>query len=230
MKDISRPENKHYWDQIADKYELQRTPAPGIFTRVQDSMTAASQAKRQTSSGANSQSTLVNEDAFATKMHHLRSQRCRKKHSNLIGINGTVNNKSSFTTYSQNMTQKRINQIATIKKHLLGRGRTESIELMKMNNHSFQPKTSSTQLMDPLHWLSRSIDFDNNQLLQFFFADCLPSRKASRSALACHQVLNLSALLHCIQLASAATTRACNARSVFVSNRIVPQSKGAWIK
>lgn len=114
-------------------------------------MTAASQAKRQTSSGANSQSTLVNEDAFATKMHHLRSQRCRKKHSNLIGINGTVNNKSSFTTYSQNMTQKRINQIATIKKHLLGRGRTESIELMKMNNHSFQPKTSSTQLMDPLH-------------------------------------------------------------------------------
>ena len=193
-------------------------------------MTATSQAKRQTSSGANSQSTLVNEDAFATKMHHLCSQWCRKKHSNFIGINGTVNNKRSLATYSQNMPQKRINQIATIKKYLLGRGRTESIELIKTNNHSFQPLTYSTQLMDPLHWLSRSIDFDNNQLLQLFFADCLPSKKASRSALACHQVLNLSALLHCIQLASAATTRACNARSVFVSNRIVPQSKGAWIK
>ena len=162
-------------------------------------------------------------------MHHLRRQQYRKKHSPIIGINGTVNNKRRLATYSQNMIQKRINQIATIKNCLWRRRRKESIELTKMNNHSNQRQTQH-------HWWIHCIDYLDQIIwttincYNLFFADCLPSRKASRSALAWYQVLNLSALLHCIQLASAATTRACNARSVFVSNRTVPQSKGAWIK
>ena len=164
-----------------------------------------------------------------TKIHHLRRQRYRKKQALTSEsmaqwiTEGTLphTRKTWPKAHQSNRHNKKI-PMETRKNRV--------VELIKTNNHNLRPKTASTSLMDPLNSPSRSIDLDNNQLLQSFFADCLPSRKASRSALACHQVLNLSALLHCIQLASAATTRACNARSVFVSNRIVPQSKGAWIK